>query len=542
MNTMESIFRVVLDTSWRMACLILVFLALRSLLHGRVSSRVLFWVWIAVAIRLLIPFSVAAKWSPFNLMRLADQKPPAVPFAMPAADASHAVAATSQPTPSAPVPFLKVWLARIAARSSMQWAALAWGIGVTVLLIARIRAHRRFVHRLRRSSPVTDSAEAAAAIVAEAVGGLGVRGMQVTVTDLVGAPALVGIFRPRLLFPPGLLGKLSPHEIQLIVAHELGHHQRRDLLAQALIHATQILHWFNPLVWAAARAARHDCELACDEYVVRRLGSTEPQVYGATLLKILGLVSQTPRAALGLGIVESKQQLKRRIQMIITHQQSSFARTVLACALLAVVAGLSLTRETRAQQPAVVTEPTVTTTPPKGWVAGGSAKKGTFVAGVDRSQTHEGRPSAYIKSIEPYIKGFYTMSQFISAEKFIGKRLRYSAWIKTENVSDGGAHLWFRVDGKETQEQFDNMGSRPVMDTTGWQQYSVVLDVPQNGVSLNYGFFLSGAGQGWISGVKIEEVGSDVPSTNTMKEPTPKTARTPFKLPDAPVNLGFDQV
>ena len=529
MNLPETIFRVVFDASWRMACLILVFLALRSLLRGHVSARILFWVWIAVAVRLLIPFAMPVKWSPFNLTRLAYRNPPATATQVLIGEPSQSVAATPNSMPSVPVPFPEVRPARLTAQSSIQLAAAAWGIGVISLLIVRVLAYRRFARRVRHSSKPTNPA--LALVAAE----FGVRGVQVAVTDAVGAPALHGIFRPKLLFPPGLLEKLSPREIQLIVAHELGHYQRGDLLAQALLNVAQILHWFNPLVWVGARAARHDCELACDEYVVRRLGSIEPQVYGATLLKILGMACQTSQAPLGLGIVESKQQIKRRIQMIIANKPSSCTRTALGCALLTLVAGLALTRETRAQQPASSSGPVVTTTAPTGWWKNGTNNAAAYVAGVDRSQSHEGLPSAYVKSIQPSIEGFGGMMQMCSAEKFTGKRLRFSAWMRTENANDGGAHLWFRVDGKEKNEmlQFDNMSNRPVKGTTGWQQYSLVLDVPANSSALAYGFFVGGTGQAWVSGVKIEEVGLDVASTNI---PTGKG----HGLPEAPVNLGFD--
>jgi bla regulator protein BlaR1 len=533
MNSVEFIFRVLFDASLRMACLIAVFMALRSLLRGQVSARVLFWVWIALAIRLVIPFAVPVKWSPFNLTHFAYHDSSALePQGLAAEPALSAVIAP-QRTPSAPVSFPKEPSASLAPLSPVQWAASVWAIGVTVLLIGRALAYRRFVSRLRQADPATSSV--LRTFAAQAATELGLRGIQVVITDSVGAPALHGVFQPKLLFPPGLLEKLDPHEIQLIVAHELGHYHRRDLLAHALIHAAWILHWFNPLVWIAARAARHDCELACDEYVVRRLGSTEPQIYGATLLKILGMASQSPKGPLGLGIVESKQQLKWRIQMIIANRSSSLTRTVLGCLLLALIAGLSLTREAQAQQPATAAVPAVTTTPPKGWWKNGTDNASTYIAGVDRTQTHEGLPSAYVKSIPPSIEGFGGMMQMCSAENFVGKRLRLSAWMKTEKANDGGAHLWFRVDGKEKNEllQFDNMDGRSVKGTNDWKPYTVVLDVPANAAALAYGFFVTGTGQVWVSDVKIEEVGLDVPSTNM-------TANKVRSLPNTPVNLRFE--
>jgi beta-lactamase regulating signal transducer with metallopeptidase domain len=533
MNAVELIFRLVVDGSWRMACLILLFLALRPLLRGRVSARVVFWVWIAVAIRLLLPVAVPVNWSPFNLTRLAYPDSRLGEFEMSAAEPGRSTKSALLLTQSAPVTYPRGRPAHVATLSPIQWAASVWVLGVAVILVGRVRSYCRFVRRLRNSHKAIDSLDAA--IVAETAAGVGVSGVQIIVTDAVGTPALHGLFRPTLLFPPGLMEKLSQDEIELIVAHEMGHHKRRDLLAQATISAAQTLHWFNPLIWIAARSARHDCELACDEYVVRRLGPTGPQIYGATLLKIIGMASQIPQAPLGLGIVEPKQQIKRRIQMILASRPSFLPRTVFGCALFALVAGLCLTRETRAEQQPAATGPAVTTEAPSGWWKNGTNNAVAYVAGVDRNNTHDALPSAYVKSVAPVVEGFGGMMQMCAAENFLGKRLRFSAWMKTENTNDGGAHLWFRVDGKETNSmlQFDNMDSRPVKGTTDWQQYAIVLDVPANAAALAYGFFVGGTGQAWVSGVKIEEVGADVPSTNM-------TRTKPSILPNSPVNLGFE--
>src|SRR5207248_1350345 len=92
------------------------------------------------------------------------------------------------------------------------------------------------------------------------------------------------------LLPPGLAAQLTADELRHVVRHELGHWRRRDLLAQALLQTAVAVHWFNPLAWVAARLARADCELACDEFVLRRESPTGASAYGATLLKVLGVV------------------------------------------------------------------------------------------------------------------------------------------------------------------------------------------------------------------------------------------------------------
>jgi bla regulator protein blaR1 len=550
MNALESIFRLVVDASWRISCLIVIFLALRSILRRRVSARVLFWVWVAVALRLIVPFAAPVKWSPFNLTRFTKLHAAAFADSESASESGMSDPSRGLPAPLPPVHSSGVRPAHSPAWTTVQSLAIVWSVGIAVLVIGRFRTSLRFESRLRRTGG--KDGNAFVPFSAETAARFGLGKVRIVVSDAIGAPALCGMFRPKILFPPGLLERLTPLEVKLIVAHEMGHCDRWDLGAQALIHAAQILHWFNPLVWVAARVARQDCELACDEHVLRRSGSVEPRIYGATLIKIIGLVSQTVKAPLILGIVESKQHMKRRIEMIIANNTPTFARTLAGCTLLGLVGVLSLTKETRAQEPAAVTpvqqaaaitpaqapvsaaSPNVTVKAPAGWWKNGS-KPAAYVAGVDRDQMHNGLPSAYVKSLNPSIDGFGGMMQMCSAVKFNGKRLRYSAWMKTEDAKDGGAHLWFRVDGKENDVilQFDNMGNRPVMGTTDWQLYSLVLDVPDDAGALAYGFFVSGTGKAWVSGAKIEEVGLDQAITNIPIS----NARN---LPKAPVNLTFE--
>lgn len=177
--------------------------------------------------------------------------------------------------------------------------------------------------------------------------------------------------------------------------------------------------------------------------------------------------------------------------------------------------------------------PGVTTAAPSGWGKNG-AKSDMYVVGVDSTETWGGMPSAYVQSLAPSVEGgFGGMMQTIAADNYVGKRVRLSGWIKTEDANEGGGRLWLRIDGQERGQTlgFDNMNNRAVKGTNDWQEASVVLDVPSGASALAYGFFVSGGGKMWVNGQKIEEVGPEVPATDMI---------TKKALPAAPRNLGFD--
>ena len=166
---------------------------------------------------------------------------------------------------------------------------------------------------------------------------------------------------------------------------------------------------------------------------------------------------------------------------------------------------------------------------PQGWFLAGS-KPANYDTGVDRETVYNARPSAYLKAKADQ-EGFGTLMQSFLADPYVGKRVRFSGYAKSDSVARW-AGLWMRVDGKGSNQTlaFDNMQDRPIKGTTGWQRYEVVLNVPQGATGIALGILLDGPGQVWLNSLNIEVVGTDVPVTGRSAN-----------LPDGPRNLGFDQ-
>ncbi|MDE6319786.1 MAG: hypothetical protein K2M22_08815 [Lachnospiraceae bacterium] len=79
----------------------------------------------------------------------------------------------------------------------------------------------------------------------------------------------------------------DPQRLSHILAHEYSHVRHLDRFWAFLRSFLTAVYWFDPLVWAAAYAARQDSELACDEAAVNLLGESERFMYGRTLLYLL---------------------------------------------------------------------------------------------------------------------------------------------------------------------------------------------------------------------------------------------------------------
>jgi erythromycin esterase len=175
---------------------------------------------------------------------------------------------------------------------------------------------------------------------------------------------------------------------------------------------------------------------------------------------------------------------------------------------------------------------------PKGWF-GGSANGDAYEAGIDRKVVHGGKASGYVRMKGAADGDFGTLGQAVQAKAYRGKRLRLSAFVKTDGAAEGAA-LWMRVDGKGATLAFDNMDDRRVKGTKDWAKYEVVLDVPEKATAITFGLLLKGNGQVWLDDVALEAVGKDVKTTNLLEKELPNEVGE-GDFPEKPTNLDFEE-
>ena len=269
----EQILSALLRVNLAASAAILLVFALRPMVRRVFGARAVYRLWVIVPVAALAGFIPAPERAPLVL--------------------DVAIASASSSAPDGEIGSI-----RASTRSAMN-AASSW------IATARTTA-----------TPSANSAALLAAIwyavavvlFARAV----IRTHRITGDATLG-PALVGVFKPRLVLPKDFRTRFSEREQALVLAHETVHRTSAHPLVNALIEACRCLNWMNPLVHIAAFHARADQEIACDAAVIEQFPS-ERRAYAEALLK-----TQVARVYPPLGCAwpgRSPSLLRRRIEML----------------------------------------------------------------------------------------------------------------------------------------------------------------------------------------------------------------------------------
>ena len=207
-------------------------------------------------------------------------------------------------------------------------AARIWLLGIMVLLAYSAASLIRLNRRLKRACPGKKGAAEAAE---DEETGRGKRRYRICRFAGEGTPFVYGIFRPRIYLPEGL----SLQEERYILLHEEIHIRREDSMIRALAWLALVLHWFNPLVWAAFHFSGRDMEESCDEAVIRRLGNGVKKEYSASLLAF----AAGQKRYQGMPLAFGEGDTKSRIQNILHFRKPG---KLLTGALLTLCAALAV--------------------------------------------------------------------------------------------------------------------------------------------------------------------------------------------------------
>lgn len=315
--------------------LILVVIALRYVLRGKLSLRMQYALWLLVLVRLLVPVSFGA--SDLSVMNAVPERAPTVQQGIyrqdiigerndaPANAGTVGIPAQSMNEAAPPDLVQNVTTATVTAPTvektdCARIAKTVWLAGAAALGLVFLAVNLRFGKKLRRSRERVEETDAC---------------LPVYESGETDTPCLFGVAKPSIYVTPDT--RTEAETLRYALAHEQTHYRHGDNLWAVLRGVCLALHWYNPLVWWATELSRRDAELACDEATIRRIGESERAAYGRTLIRMTCekrpalLVTATMMTDSGKG-------LKERISLLVKKPKTA-AYTAVAVLL---IAGLSV--------------------------------------------------------------------------------------------------------------------------------------------------------------------------------------------------------
>lgn len=339
---METFLLNLLKTSLLGSLAILAMLVLKPLWRERYRAKTRCWLWLALAVFLLLPVDFSVKNAPV-------QAAPPKDYTLFVGTDKTAIQSTdnlfgdmAEKSGQSPAQVRDTIIQRpvtnpaqkttryIPVTTILFYGYLAGAAAFLLYQGLSYALFRRTVRRWKRDVARADYA----AMLSDTARDLGVSAPEMIVCEAISTPAVTGLLRPRLLLPHE---RYDVQELRYILRHELCHLKRRDMLLKLVLLAANAMHWFNPVVYLMLRQADEDIELACDSAATDGLELPERAAYSRTLLAaVQSSVRALPATTCFGGTVE---RLKRRITNVLGAQKKRGLGVVALVLALTLTAG-----------------------------------------------------------------------------------------------------------------------------------------------------------------------------------------------------------
>lgn len=342
---METFLLNLLKTSLLGSLAILAMLVLKPLWRERYRAKTRCWLWLALAVFLLLPVDFSVKNAPV-------QAEPPKDYTLFVGTDKTAIQSTdnlfgdmAEKSGQSPAQVRDTIIQRpvtnpeqkttryIPVTTILFYGYLAGAAAFLLYQGISYALFRRTVRRWKRDVSRADYA----AMLSDTARDLGVSAPEMIVCEAISTPAVTGLLRPRLLLPHE---RYDVQELRYILRHELCHLKRRDMLLKLVLLAANAMHWFNPVVYLMLRQADEDVELACDSAATDGLELPERAAYSRTLLAaVQSSVRALPATTCFGGTVE---RLKRRITNVLGAQKKRGLGVVALVLALTLTAGCAV--------------------------------------------------------------------------------------------------------------------------------------------------------------------------------------------------------
>ena len=163
--------------------------------------------------------------------------------------------------------------------------------------------------------------------------------VQVFYSNHITVPSVVGVLKPVILVPVGMLAGIPANQVEAIVAHELAHIKRLDVLVNIVQSLIEIVFFFHPGIWWLSKIMRVERENCCDDLALKLCD--EPITY----IKALSNIEEfrLTKSNIMVALSNNKEHLLARIKRMITGKTQTMTSPVYLLAIaLFVIGAISL--------------------------------------------------------------------------------------------------------------------------------------------------------------------------------------------------------
>lgn len=351
----EEIFKFILVSSAMGSILALLILFIKIVFRKKLNAHWSYYIWFILLIRLIMPFAPESSMSVFNLFDSTNGPPKIIreEFTYIAKENDIVIEQDiyapvddsivdntiikDNPTKNTSTPALKQ-----NNFSLLKTLSIVWLSGVLIIALYTMIVNLRLWNILRKKPPTSN--KKIIFLWEDSKRKMNIHTDIPIISDSsIKTPTLFSFLKLRLIFPEKMIHELSEDELRYILLHELAHVKRLDILTNWIMVITQILHWFNPMIWYSFYKMRQDCEISCDATVLSRLNKEEHKSYGMTIINLLEMFSSQYFIPGTSSIIKSKSGIKRRIKMITQFKKHPLIWSIIGVGIAAILVFIGLT-------------------------------------------------------------------------------------------------------------------------------------------------------------------------------------------------------
>jgi len=277
--------------------------------RAMIPASVRYLLWMLALVKLVIPPWIAAPWSVGSIavamgVLSPDSAGRYIPFATAASEGGGAVQ-TVPPASPAHVAFDR--------GDAIALLFIGWLLVAIVMFTVIVIQYLRFACHVRRDLETPSSA--VQAVFSQQLKALRMPDLVLLrLCPAIERPGIFGIIHPVILLPKDAEEDFDAEVIGNVLAHELAHIKRFDLLVGWFVMVMTCLYWFHPAVWLAVIYSRREREMACDDLVIEST-QQDGNHYASSILQVAERFSgSVPMGAGFLGMLELSDNLLQRLR------------------------------------------------------------------------------------------------------------------------------------------------------------------------------------------------------------------------------------